>query len=113
MRRALEGRDVCGYHDPATVRARTSAGGKARASRYTSALAELGEIPLTTLSDIRQLISTAIALVNSSQAENCTRARVLLSAATAALDVLRTTELEQELRELRALVDKLNGQQAA
>lgn len=108
-RKALVGKSVCGNHDAETVRARTSAGGKARATRYTSALAELSTIPLETVADVRQLIATAIALVNSSKAENCTRARVLLAAAQAALDVIRTHDLEQELRELRELVEARLG----
>lgn len=108
-RQALDGKELCGIHDPETLRARASAGGKARSTRYAAARTELTATPLETVADIKVLIAKAICLVESSKAENCTRARVLLAAAQAALSAIETGTLEQELRELRALVEERLG----
>lgn len=107
--KAVEGGTLCHRHDPAMVAARTSAGGRARARAITETQGELAELKLTTIDDVRAIVREALRLVKKSKSDGCAKARVLLQAATAALEVFRTADLERELRELRELVDEKFG----
>lgn len=113
-RQALEGSSHCHLHDPARLAARTSAGGRARARALADAQSELAELKLTSVEDVRSIVREALRLVKKSKSDGCAKARVLLQAATAALELFRTADLERELRELRELVDaKLGTARAA
>lgn len=99
----------CAWHSPEQRRQRASEGGRARAKTYAEAGVELDGLALRTVEDVRELIRRAIGLAERSKADGTIRARVLLNAASAALEALKVGDLESELRELRALVDERLG----
>lgn len=107
-RQALEA-GFCHLHDPEKVAERTAAGGRARARVLADAQSELAELKLDSVDDVRAIVREALRLVKRSKSDGCAKARVLLQAAAAALELFRTADLERELRELRELVDEKLG----
>lgn len=98
---------LCSLHDPAALAERGRRGGQRRGEALRDArVARVEALSMETVADIRALIREALHLAAESSEPKSVRANTLLRAARVATQLLTNAELERELAELRALVER-------